>query len=181
MRIPLDYYRILGLPLAASHEQLRQAYSDRIVQLPRREYSRTAISARKQLIEEAYVVLSDPKERSSYDQLYLAHAYDPESTASATVAVENRRENNNHNGFDAQSLSIEIEAEELVGALLILQELGEYEIVLKLGRPYLVSKNDGIGVKIDNSLVNESLHESADRPDIVLTSCIFSSQLRVFE
>jgi len=76
VRIPLDYYRILGLPLAASDEQLRQAYSDRIVQLPRREYSQAAIASRKQLIEEAYVVLSDPKERSSYDQLYLSHAYD---------------------------------------------------------------------------------------------------------
>lgn len=177
MRIPLDYYRILGLPLAASHEQLRQAYSDRIVQLPRREYSRTAISARKQLIEEAYVVLSDPKERSSYDQLYLAHAYDPDGTASATVAVENRLENNNHSGFDAQSLSIEIEPEELVGALLILQELGEYEIVLKLGRPYLVSKNDGIGVKIGHNLVSEDVHQSADRPDILLTVALACLEL----
>ncbi len=63
MRIPLDYYRILGLPLAASDEQLRQAYSDRIVQLPRREYSIAATTSRKQLVEEAYVVLSNPKER----------------------------------------------------------------------------------------------------------------------
>ncbi|MFK0733066.1 MAG: IMS domain-containing protein [Gloeotrichia echinulata GP01] len=177
MRIPLDYYRILGLPLAASHEQLRQAYSDRIVQLPRREYSRTAISARKQLIEEAYVVLSDPKERSSYDQLYLAHAYDPDGTASATVAVENRQQSNNHNGFDAQSLSIEIEEAELVGALLILQELGEYEIVLKLGRPYLVSKNDGVAVKIGNNLDRDALDESADRPDIILTVALACLEL----
>jgi len=55
VRIPLDYYRILGLPLAASHEQLQQAYSDRTVQLPRREYSDAAIIARKQIIEEAQI------------------------------------------------------------------------------------------------------------------------------
>ncbi|BAY21578.1 heat shock protein DnaJ domain-containing protein [Calothrix sp. NIES-2100] len=174
MRIPLDYYRILGLPLAASQEQLRQAYSDRIVQLPRREYSQAAISSRKQLIEEAYVVLSDPKERSSYDQLYLAHAYDPDGTASATVAVENRQ-GNNHGGTDSQNLSIEISQEELVGALLILQDLGEYEIVLKLGRPYLVHKNSAADAKIGDHLGGEAALE--DRPDIVLTIALACLEL----
>jgi curved DNA-binding protein CbpA len=177
VRIPLDYYRILGLPLAASQEQLRQAYSDRIVQLPRREYSQAAISSRKQLIEEAYVVLSDPKERSRYDQLYLAHAYDPDRTGSATVAVENRSENNN-GGIDAQSLSIEISQEELVGALLILQDLGEYEIVLKLGRPYLVNKNGAADAKTgDNLRTDEETDEDSDRPDVVLTIALACLEL----
>ncbi|OUL37029.1 molecular chaperone DnaJ [Nostoc sp. T09] len=176
MRIPLDYYRILGLPLAASQEQLRQAYSDRIVQLPRREYSQAAISSRKQLIEEAYVVLSDPKERSSYDQLYLAHAYDPDGTASATVTVENRPGNNNGNGaIDTQSLSIEISQEELVGALLILQDLGEYEIVLKLGRPHLVHKNNAANATTGTDLGSEEALE--DRPDVVLTIALACLEL----
>jgi curved DNA-binding protein CbpA len=175
VRIPLDYYRILGLPLAASDEQLRQAYSDRIVQMPRREYSQAAISSRKQLIEEAYVVLSDPKERSSYDQLYLAHAYDPDGNPSRSVAVENRPENKN-TGIDAQSLSIEITQEELVGALLILQDLGEYEIVLKLGRPYLVKKN-GISTRTGSHLAIESEPENPDRPDIVLTIALACLEL----
>jgi ARC6-like, IMS domain/DnaJ domain len=161
VRIPLDYYRILGLPLAASDEQLRQAYGDRIVQLPRREYSQAAIASRKQLIEEAYVVLSDRKERRAYDRLYLAHAYDPDRTKNAPVATENQAE-----AIDidtgTQSLSIEIAQEELVGALLILQELGEYEQVLKFGRPYLVHKN--------SAAVEEEYDEiAADRPDVVLT------------
>jgi len=175
VRIPLDYYRILGLPLAASDEQLRQAYSDRIVQMPRREYSQAAISSRKQLIEEAYVVLSDPKERSSYDQLYLAHAYDPDGNASRTVAVENRPDHKN-GGVDAQSLSIEITQEELVGALLILQDLGEYEIVLKLGRPYLVKKSS-ISGRSGNNLAIESDPENPDRPDIVLTIALACLEL----
>ncbi len=153
---------------------MRQAYSDRIVQLPRREYSQAAISSRKQLIEEAYVVLSDPKERSSYDQLYLAHAYDPDGNASATVAVENRP-GNNHGGVDSQNLSIEISQEELVGALLILQDLGEYEIVLKLGRPYLVHKNSGVDAKLGNNLESELAPE--DRPDIVLTIALACLEL----
>ncbi|MEH2156355.1 IMS domain-containing protein [Nostoc sp.] len=176
MRIPLDYYRILGLPLAASDEQLRQAYSDRIVQLPRREYSQAAISSRKQLIEEAYVVLSDPKQRSTYDQLYLAHAYDPDNLAAAAVALENRPESTKR-GSDTQSLGIEITQEELVGALLILQELGEYELVLKLGRPYLVNKNGATSARKGNNLADEEIHESAEHPDVVLTVALACLEL----
>ncbi|MBN3879678.1 MULTISPECIES: IMS domain-containing protein [unclassified Nostoc] len=176
MRIPLDYYRILGLPLAASEEQLRQAYSDRIVQLPRREYSQAAISSRKQLIEEAYVVLSDPKQRSTYDQLYLAHAYDPDNLAAAAVALENRPESTKR-GSDTQSLGIEITQDELVGALLILQELGEYELVLKLGRPYLVNKNGATSARKGNNLVDEEIHESAEHPDVVLTVALACLEL----
>ncbi|WP_442936533.1 IMS domain-containing protein [Nostoc sp.] len=176
MRIPLDYYRILGLPLAASDEQLRQAYSDRIVQLPRREYSQAAISSRKQLIEEAYVVLSDPKQRSTYDQLYLAHAYDPDNLAAAAVALENRTESTKR-GTDTQSLGIEITQDELVGALLILQELGEYELVLKLGRPYLVNKNTTTSARKGNNLVDEEIHESAEHPNVVLTVALACLEL----
>ncbi|MEH2208345.1 MAG: IMS domain-containing protein [Nostoc sp.] len=176
MRIPLDYYRILGLPLAASDEQLRQAYSDRIVQLPRREYSQAAISSRKQLIEEAYVVLSDPKQRSTYDQLYLAHAYDPDNLAAAAVALENRPEGTKR-GSDTQSLGIEISQDELVGALLILQELGEYELVLKLGRPYLVNKNSATSARKGNNLADEEIHESAEHPDVVLTVALACLEL----
>ncbi|HIK03712.1 MAG TPA: DUF4101 domain-containing protein [Trichormus sp. M33_DOE_039] len=176
MRIPLDYYRILGLPLAASEEQLRQAYSDRIVQLPRREYSQAAIASRKQLIEEAYVVLSDPKERSSYDQLYLAHAYDPDSPGTAKVALENRP--HDHQGrFDAHNLGIEVASEELVGALLILQELGEYELVLKLGRTYLGNQNNGVVPKKGVQFAAEDFLQNAERPDIILTVALACLEL----
>ncbi|GCL39022.1 heat shock protein DnaJ domain-containing protein [Sphaerospermopsis reniformis] len=175
MRIPLDYYRILGLPLAASEEQLRQAYSDRIVQLPRREYSIAAISSRKQLIEEAYVVLSNPRERSTYDQAYLAQAYNPDRLG-ATSLLENSTETINRN-HDVQSLSIEIAPDELVGALLLLQELGEYELVLKLGRPHLVNRNKPAGVKIGSHLNSEEFFASPELPDIILTVALACLEL----
>ena len=167
MRIPLDYYRILGLPLAASEEQLRQAYSDRIVQLPRREYSTTSISSRKRLIEEAYMVLLDTEKRNAYDQLYLAHVYTPNKTVDsvpqATLA------DNNSKDQDAQSLSIEITPEGFVGSLLILQELGEYELVLKLGRPYLVSKPNLVSLKTGHRVNRTEIPDNPDLPDIILT------------
>ena len=171
MRIPLDYYRILGLPLAASEEQLRQAYSDRIVQLPRREYSTAAITSRKQLIEEAYVVLSDPKERKEYDRLYVAHAYTPDS-ASVAVAVEDRVATMAN---IESHLSIEINNSELVGALLILQELGEYEQVLKLGRPYLVNKGHAVGNNSNQDIELDAV--ASERPDVVLTVALACLEL----
>ena len=175
MRIPLDYYRILGLPLAASEEQLRQAYSDRMVGLPRREYSQAAIDSRKQLIEEAYVVLSDPKERKAYDRLYLSHAYYPDDAVDGTVAVEERIEDS-VGDTDPQSLNIEIAEDELVGALLILQELGEYELVLKLGSPYIT--NSSVSQALDRQLTQQTPRFHPDeRPDIVLTVALACLEL----
>lgn len=176
VRIPLDYYRILGLPLAASEDQLRQAYSDRRQQMPRREYSHAAITSRKQLIEEAYVVLSDPKERKAYDRLYLNHAYAPEHGHEGAIAVEDRV--GDHDLGDRQSLSIEINPEELVGALLVLQELGEYEQVLELGRPYLVNysqnHHNGHSHQGDAATIHADVSE---HPDIVLTVALACLEL----
>lgn len=167
MRIPLDYYRILGLPLAASDEQLRQAYSDRIVQLPRREYSSTAIYSRKQLIEQAYTVLLDAEKRKAYDQLYLAHVYTPSPTTDEdnpeTIADNNSKYQEN------QSLTIEICPEQFLGSLLILQELGEYELVLKLGRRHLVNKSSPVSVKTGHGVTQAERQENPDLPDIILT------------
>jgi hypothetical protein len=170
VRIPLDYYRILGSPLAATEEQLRQAYSDRRQQLPRREYSQAAITSRKQLIEEAYVVLSDPKERRAYDHLYLAHAYDPQN---ALNRLASDSEQFTDPETDSKTLSIEIAQEQFVGGLLLLQELGEYEQVIKLGRPYLVNKNNP-------TVVTTSDTEGTippERPDVVLTVALACLEL----
>jgi len=140
VRIPLDYYRILGLPIQASHEQLQQAYRDRTVQLPRRAYSEAAITARKQLLEEAYTVLSAPEQRTRYDASYLAHTYQGGVEALAKPTSEERPELL-QTAVALHTPSIEIPEEQFVGVLLILQELGEYELVLKLGRPYLSSSS----------------------------------------
>ncbi|MFN7658096.1 MAG: J domain-containing protein, partial [Dolichospermum sp.] len=168
MRIPLDYYRILGLPLAATEEQLRQAYSDRIVQLPRREYSTTAISSRKDLISEAYMVLLDAKKRKSYDELYLSHIYTDNTTADQAPLSISPTESNSQR-LDPSTLSIEISPDRFIGSLLILQELGEYELVLKLGRPHLVNKPSKISVKTGNRLTKAEIPENLDLPDIILT------------
>jgi len=166
VRIPLDYYRILGLPIQGSHEQLQQAYRDRAVQLPRREYSTAAIIARKQLLEEAYTVLSNPEQRSRYDSNYLAHTYERRAQDSSEPTAEKRLELL-PTAVALHTPSIEIPDEQFAGALLILQELGEYELVLKLGRPYLS--------------IGTSSNEQRSEPNQVLSDIVLTVTLACLE
>ena len=151
MRIPLDYYRILGLPIQATIEQLEMANRDLIMQLPRREYSQIAIDSRKQLLDQAYGVLSDSDQRRTYDASFM----DAIPKIEATTSVKAREKK-------PQSPSIEISEDQLVGALLLLLELGEYELVLQLGRPYLSSS------KI-SAAQNQQAASVLERSDTVLT------------
>ena len=135
MRIPLDYYRILGLPTQATAEQMQQAHKDRTMQLPRREYSEPAIAARRELLDEAYSVLSDAAAREKYDQTFL------QQTANLSQRFSRSKK-------APQPHGINVEEHQLIGALLLLQELGEYELVLELGKAHLTkmkSHNPGVG------------------------------------
>lgn len=169
VQIALDYYRILGLPLAATEEQLLQAYNDRILQLPQREYSTLAIAARKRILEQAYMVLSDSKERNKYDQAYLAYAYDQaKMELGSELASNGETANQNHN----PQLTIDVTKENLVGALVLLQELGEYELVLRLGQPYLTNR---VASKSDRHYQRRTLTNADELPDVILTvalSCL---------
>jgi hypothetical protein len=138
VRIPLDYYRILGLPIQATAEQFKQAHRDRTQQLPRREYSETAITSRKHLIDQAAAVLVNPSQRELYDATLLASSDELAMGLAPEQGLELA------DAHDRQSPSIDIPEHQLVGALLILQELGEYEWVLKIGRPYLTSGNSSL-------------------------------------
>lgn len=168
MFIPLDYYRILGLPIQATTEQLQQAHRDRVQQLPRREYSDVAINARTEVLDKAFAVLSDLEQRQVYDAAFLSktYEYEPEigtpvngATAEVVSTIA-----------DPATASIEIEASQLVGALLLLQELGEYELVLRLGRPFLIG---GSATLKDGKYGSPALVY----PDIVLTVALACLEL----
>ena len=157
VRIPLDYYRILGLPIQATAEQLNQSHRDRILQEPRHEYSELAINARRQLIDIAYDVLGNDARRAKYDQEFLA------KSKVASDPVDNAL------NPDASVPTIEIDEHLLVGALLLLLELGEYELVLRLGRPYI--KRDA------STLEGQQLKNQPELPDIVLTLAVACLEL----
>jgi curved DNA-binding protein CbpA len=130
VRISLDYYRILSVPVKATPEQLEQAYEDRSQQQPRREYGERSILARQKLLQQAYEVLSDSQQRAEYDSRFLG----TNPPLEIPEPVENEGE---AIPPAAVNPTIEIAKEHIVGALLILQELGEYELVIKLATIYL--------------------------------------------
>jgi hypothetical protein len=176
VRIPLDYYRILGLPIQATVEQLQQAHGDRTLQLPRREFSAAAIEARRQLIDEAYAVLSDPGRRQDYDASFLAKSYELLEVGKSSEFFDEQGYADEPPGYassdpnspDSYSPNIEIQDEQFIGALLILQELGEYELVLKLGRPYL----DGSNLALKQGRLGDPDLVFADGVMTVALSCL---------
>ncbi|MGB7486449.1 MAG: DnaJ domain-containing protein, partial [Phormidesmis sp.] len=158
MRIPLDYYRILGLPIQATAEQLQQSHRDRTLQVPRREYSELAIDARRQLIDRAYEVLGNSARRAEYDQAFLSKTKGGPGKEAESV-----------NDPDANVPTIEVEDPLLIGALLILLELGEYELVLRLGRAYI--KRDA------STIEGQKLKEQPALPDIILSLAVACLEL----
>ncbi|MEM9540292.1 MAG: IMS domain-containing protein [Cyanobacteria bacterium P01_E01_bin.42] len=163
MRIPLDYYRILGVSIQATASQLGQAYHDRALQLPRREYSDIAINSRKQLLDEAYSILSDAEGRSEYDASFLAKTQ-PLNTQPLPqdLAWESDR--------NAPTAWLEINNEQFIGALSILQELGEYELVISLASPLL--DRDSLTPEQERLISSELV-----RADIVLTIALACLEL----
>jgi curved DNA-binding protein CbpA len=133
VRIPLDYYQILGVP-ESDLSGLEQAYQDRLLQLPQQEYSDAAIESRKRLISSAYEVLSDPIQRDEYAAAQRALTVEPLSSTDrvdpASAALYRRPE-------------LDIATEHFLGGLLILFELGEYEEINSICMPYLGNNGRG--------------------------------------
>ena len=122
VRISLDYYRILGVPIQVTPEQIAQAYQDKSKQLPRREYSEQAAFARLKILDQVYDCLKDPLKRSEYDRQFFSFLNDQDSTEQGNIL---------------RSLPcIEIPDEDLIGALIILQESGEYIQLIQLGEDF---------------------------------------------
>ncbi|MEY2985573.1 MAG: Cell division protein Ftn2, contains DnaJ domain, partial [Cyanobacteriota bacterium] len=141
MLIPLDLYRMLGVPQQTSEELIEQAYQDRIAQLPRQEFSDGAIAVRNALLTIAYDVLRDPAQRHAYDQQWWG---DPAPAADALPFSQPE--------FDCADA-------QLIGVLLILLDLGEYELVLKYGEPMVDPP----------TAVTDEADEVVDRADYLLS------------
>ncbi|TRU85344.1 MAG: DUF4101 domain-containing protein [Microcystis novacekii Mn_MB_F_20050700_S1] len=158
MRIPLDYYRILGIPFQVSAEQIDLAHADRGRQLPRQEYSQTAIIARQHLLDQAYQVLSAADRRRDYDAQFFGPnplLLNPEGSGETLDSPSGEAAAASPEDITAQ---ITIAPADLVGALLILQELGEYELVIRLAETYLDL-------------------EPTTRPDMILTLALAYGEL----
>jgi hypothetical protein len=178
VRIPLDYYRILGLPPQCSTEQIQQAHRDRILSMPRREYSDAAISSRKKIIEQAHSVLSEPSQRQVYDAKVLPSLL-PLLELKLEANIEPKAElDTNQDLKDQQKVvvappTLEIDDQDMPGALLILFELGDYDQVLSVSQSYFRAK---LSTNHANSIAN-STEPSSYNPDVVLTVAVADLEL----
>ncbi|CAA7266573.1 unnamed protein product [Cyclocybe aegerita] len=86
-----DYYKLLNVPKSATQEEIRQAYKKESLRThPDRLASATPAEKREtterfQAVADAYYVLSDPKRRQEYDNLYKSRAdrsANPETSSS---------------------------------------------------------------------------------------------------
>ncbi|XTZ11744.1 MAG: J domain-containing protein, partial [cyanobacterium endosymbiont of Rhopalodia inflata] len=139
MRIPLDYYRILGVLPQVTDKQLSQAYHDRCLQSPRREYSKMAVLSRKQLLTQAYEILSDSEQRAAYEDLCLESTFSDQLKFNPEISLTGQGEEILPDS-DLSPLAprtLEIAPKQWIGSLMILQELGEYELVIKFGEIFL--------------------------------------------
>ena len=145
MRVPLDCYRILGLTHLSGLDKVHQAHRDRLLSMPRREYSDAAIASRKRIIDKAYETLTD-RDRLNPTNVSTANA-DEVSDADSDRPV--------------LTLPPQIEADEkdFAGLLLILYELGESEKVLSLAKPYYDPEESGY----------QSARISPHDPDLLLS------------
>jgi len=126
VRVPLDCYRILGLTHLSGLEKIHQAHRDRLLSMPRREYSDAAIASRKRIIDRAYEILTDR------DQAALNAPRNLDEPASDRP---NKPPVNNPLSVTAPN-QLEADERDFAGLLLILYELGESEKVLSLAKPY---------------------------------------------
>jgi hypothetical protein len=176
VRVPLDYYRILGLPIQATADQIQQGHRDRTHQLPRREFSEAAIASRNALMDQAHAVLSDPDARANYDATLLARSYsdsysDSYRDGGSSFSSSGSSFSNGHadefggNGAEREAVShasvsptVEIQDAQLIGALLVLLDMGEYELVQSISRPYLT----GVDAKLSRGNFGDPQIVTAD-------------------
>ena len=118
MRVPLNYYSVLGCRHAASMESLKKGYMASVESKPEDGYSEAAVKSRKELIEAAYGVLSNPLTREQYDQRMI----DRDGTSA-----------------DGSPL-VEIPFAQLPGAMALLHEIGAKDVVLQTGRVSLQAR-----------------------------------------
>ncbi|KAL2976128.1 hypothetical protein AAZX31_14G201200 [Glycine max] len=109
--IPLDLYRILGAEPHFLGDGIRRAYEAKFSKPPQYAFSNDALISRRQILQAACETLADPTSRREYNQSLV----DDEEAAILT----------------------QIPFDKVPGALCVLQEAGETELVLEIGQGLL--------------------------------------------
>ncbi|XP_010535306.1 PREDICTED: protein ACCUMULATION AND REPLICATION OF CHLOROPLASTS 6, chloroplastic isoform X2 [Tarenaya hassleriana] len=109
--IPIDFYQVLGAEMHFLTDGIRRAYESRVSKPPQFGFSDDALISRRQFLQAACETLSNPRSRREYNQGLLD---DEEDT-----------------------IITEVPWDKVPGALCVLQEAGETEVVLRIGEALL--------------------------------------------
>ncbi|KAK6115275.1 hypothetical protein DH2020_007544 [Rehmannia glutinosa] len=127
--MPLDFYRVLGADSHFLGDGIRRAYDARVSKPPQYGYSDDALISRRQILQAACETLANPGSRREYNQGLADDEFD--------------------------TIITQVPWDKVPGALCVLQEAGETELVLQIG----------------DSLLKERLPKSF-KQDIVLSMAL---------
>ncbi|KAJ8540943.1 hypothetical protein K7X08_001759 [Anisodus acutangulus] len=109
--MPIDFYRVLGAEAHYLGDGIRRSYDARITKPPQYGYSQEALIGRRQILQAACETLADSTSRREYNQGLTQHEFD--------------------------TILTPVPWDKVPGALCVLQEAGETEVVLQIGESLL--------------------------------------------
>ncbi|KAF6169458.1 hypothetical protein GIB67_004739 [Kingdonia uniflora] len=115
--LPIDFYQVLGAETHFLSDGIRRCYDSRVSQPPNYGFTQETLITRTQILQAACETLANPNSRSEYNQGLLED--------------------------EDEALITQVPWDEVPGALCVLQECGETEVVLRVGEGLL---REGVGI-----------------------------------
>eukprot|EP00250_Pteridium_aquilinum_P019108 c24299_g1_i1 orf=67-2571(+) len=148
--LPIDYYQVLGADTHFLADAVVRAYEARVNNLPAEGFSQDAIVARQEILSGACQTLADPDLRGEYND----------------SLVED----------EAGTIMVDVPFSKVPGALCLLQEAGEMEIVLQVGQNLLKERlirtyQRDIILAMALAYVELSREAMAESPPAITQSC----------
>uniref|UniRef100_A0A5B7B7U1 Uncharacterized protein n=1 Tax=Davidia involucrata TaxID=16924 RepID=A0A5B7B7U1_DAVIN len=109
--MPLDFYRVLGAETHFLGDGIRRAYEARVSKPPQYGYSHDALISRRQILQAACETLANPTSRREYNEGLAEDEFD--------------------------TILTQVPWDKVPGAVCVLQEAGETEVVLQIGESLL--------------------------------------------
>lgn len=109
--LPIDFYQVLGAETHYLGDGIKRAYEARVRTVPHEGYSDEVLTGRRQILQSACDTLANPRSRGDYNQGLIED--------------------------ETETLMREVPWNKIPGALCLLQEVGEAEVVIQAGQKLL--------------------------------------------
>lgn len=109
--LPIDFYQVLGAETHYLGDGIKRAYEARVRTVPHEGYSDEVLTGRRQILQSACDTLANPRSRGDYNQGLIED--------------------------ETETLMREVPWNKVPGALCLLQEVGEAEVVIQAGQKLL--------------------------------------------